>query len=109
MKREFWNSEISLPWLGIFVFLQAVRVWTLFTLGDRWTTRVIIVPGEARIMAGPYRFVRHPNYLVVIGEIATLPLVFGMPFYALIFSFANAVLLYFRIKAENAALAEAEA
>ncbi|MEM7463450.1 MAG: isoprenylcysteine carboxylmethyltransferase family protein [Pseudomonadota bacterium] len=104
-----WDSEISLPWLGVFVLLQAVRVWTLFTLGDRWTTRVIIVPGEARINAGPYRFFRHPNYLVVIGEIATLPLVFGMPLYALVFSIMNAILLYFRIMAENAALDEAEA
>lgn len=100
-----WNAPISMLWLGIFAVLQILRFWTLGTLGRRWTTRIIVVPGEKLVAAGPYRFLRHPNYVVVIGEIAVLPLCFGMPLYTLLFSAANAVILTIRIKAENAALA----
>lgn len=100
-----WSAPIHLGWLLIFAVLQFFRVWTLTTLGRRWTTRIIIVPGETLVSAGPYRFVRHPNYTIVIGEIAVLPLCFGMPLYALLFSIANALVLTVRIRAENAALA----
>ncbi|WP_307236278.1 DHA2 family efflux MFS transporter permease subunit [Pararhizobium capsulatum] len=100
-----WNAPVSLVWLGIFGGLQLFRFWTLATLGRRWTTRIIIVPGEQLRAAGPYRFLRHPNYVVVIGEIAVLPLCFGMPLYAMLFSIANAIILTIRIKAENIALA----
>ena len=71
------------------------------TLGERWTTRIIVVPGETLVARGPYRFVSHPNYLVVIGEIAVLPLVFGLWQVALIFSLLNAAILAIRIRAEN--------
>jgi methyltransferase len=83
-----------------------VRAWVLISLGRRWTTRIIIIPGEPLVRRGPYRFVAHPNYLVVIGEIAILPLCLGLPLYAIIFSIANALVLTIRIRAENAALAE---
>lgn len=99
-----WNQDVSFVWLSIFMILQILRFWTLTTLGRRWTTRIIIVPGERLVVAGPYRFMRHPNYVVVIGEIAVFPLCLGMPLYALIFSIANAIILTIRIKAENAAL-----
>lgn len=99
-----WNARVSFVWLGIFGVLQILRLWTLATLGRRWTTRIIVVPGEHLVAAGPYRFLRHPNYVVVIGEIAALPLCFNMPLYALLFSIANAIILTIRIKAENAAL-----
>ena len=69
---------------------QLGRVWVLATLGERWTTRIIVVPGETLVTSGPYRFVNHPNYLVVIGEIAVLPLVFGLWDVAIIFSLLNA-------------------
>jgi methyltransferase len=101
-----WNVPLHLGWVLIFAVLQFFRIWTLSTLGRRWTTRIIVVPGETLVSAGPYRFIRHPNYAVVIGEIAVLPLCFGMPFYALLFSIANALVLTVRIRAENAALAE---
>jgi methyltransferase len=84
--------------------IELGRVWVLRTLGHRWTTRIIVVPGEKLVAAGPYRFVNHPNYLVVIGEIAVLPLVFGLWQVALIFSLLNAVALTVRVRAENKAL-----
>jgi len=100
-----WPGTIG--WLLVFLVLQGLRAWTLATLGRRWTTRIIILPGAPLVANGPYRFVRHPNYLVVIGEIACLPLALRAPLIALAFSLANAAVLAIRIRAENAALAEA--
>src|SRR6478735_12347138 len=87
-----------------FVLLEAGRLWVLRTLGPRWTTRIIVVPREALVLQGPYRFVNHPNYLVVTGEIAVLPLVFGLWKTALVFSILNAAVLAVRITRENRAL-----
>ncbi|WP_310421367.1 isoprenylcysteine carboxylmethyltransferase family protein [Mycoplana sp. BE70] len=99
-----WNTPLHLEWLALFAGLQNLRLWTLSTLGRRWTTRIIVVPGERLVTAGPYRFLRHPNYVVVIGEIAVLPMCFGLSRYALLFSIANALMVTIRIRAENAAL-----
>jgi methyltransferase len=99
-----WNQPLNLLWLCVFLVLQALRAWVLSTLGRRWTTRIIVVPGESLVVSGPYRWISHPNYVVVIGEIATLPLALGLPLYALVFSLANLGLLWIRVKAENAAL-----
>ena len=77
----------------------------LATLGTRWTTRIIVVPGETLVARGPYRLLSHPNYAVVVGEIAVLPLCLGLPWYALVFSLANTAVLTIRIRAENRALA----
>jgi len=99
-----WSATINLGWLGVFLALQAGRFWVLATLGRRWTTRIIVVPGSPLIMTGPYRLFSHPNYLVVIGEIAVLPLCLGMPFYALGFSAANLAVLAIRVRAENMSL-----
>ena len=98
------GKPIHLPLLALFVLLQALRIWTLRALGDRWTTRIIIVPGETLVARGPYKYVRHPNYLVVIGEIAVLPLVFGLWQTALVFSVLNGIILWVRIRAEDKAL-----
>lgn len=98
------GRPISVAMLGLFAGLQALRIWTLRTLGDRWTTRIIVVPGERLVARGPYRFVSHPNYLVVIGEIAVLPLVFGLWWVAVAFTLLNAAVLAIRISAENRAL-----
>jgi methyltransferase len=98
------GRPVHLPLLVLFALLQVFRIWTLRTLGDRWTTRIIVVPGETLVARGPYRFVSHPNYLIVIGEIAVLPLVFGLIELALLFSALNLLVLSIRIRAENAAL-----
>ena len=91
--------------LAAYLALQGLRGWVFWTLGARWTTRIIVVPGETLVSAGPYRYLSHPNYAVVIGEIAVLPLVFDLPWIAAIFSVLNAVMLAIRIRAENRALA----
>ena len=99
-----WDQPVNLVWLAVFLVLQVLRVWVLATLGRRWTTRIIVLPGEQLVATGPYRWLTHPNYVVVIGEIAVLPLCLGLPWYALAFSLANAAVLTIRIRAENAAL-----
>jgi methyltransferase len=90
--------------LFAYVVLQCLRFWVMWTLGSRWTTRIIILPGQPLVSAGPYRFLPHPNYAVVAGEIALLPLVLGLPWLAAIFTVFNAVVLAIRIRAENRAL-----
>jgi methyltransferase len=99
------GRPVSLPPLALFGLVELGRIWVLATLGRRWTTRIIVVPGETLVVRGPYRFFRHPNYLVVALEIALLPLVYGLWVIALIFSLLNAAVLAVRIRAENAALA----
>ena len=104
----FWLSgQAVINWwlIGLFVILQALRLWILATLGSRWTTRVLVVPGEQLVATGPYRFVRHPNYLVVALEIFVLPLAFGFYAYALVGGLINLAILGFRISVENGALA----
>jgi len=98
------GRPISLGLLGLFVLVEVARVWVLQTLRGRWTTRIIVVPGERLVTRGPYKFVRHPNYAVVCAEIALLPLVFGLWQIALIFTLLNALVLTIRISAENRAL-----
>ena len=91
-------------WLGLFVLIEIARIWVLATLGRRWTTRIIVLPNSPLVRRGPYRFVNHPNYLVVMGEIAVLPLVFGLWRIALIFTLLNAAIIAIRIREENRAL-----
>ena len=86
-----------------------LRWWTLTTLGDRWTTRVMVVPGEDLVTTGPYRWLRHPNYLAVVMEIAAIPMVHLAWLTATVFSFANLVLLSKRIRVEERALDEVAA
>lgn len=95
----------SLGLLALFALLQLGRVWVIATLGERWTTRIIVKPGAPLVRSGPYRWLNHPNYAIVTAEIALLPLVFGLWRIALVFSLLNAAILWVRIRAENAALA----
>ena len=95
---------VSLPLLALFVLVEVGRFWVLSTLGKRWTTRIIVVPDETLVRRGPYRFVDHPNYAVVVAEIALLPLVFGLWRTAIVLSLLNAILLTVRIREENRAL-----
>jgi methyltransferase len=92
-------------WLVVFAVLQGARVWVIASLGPYWTTRIISLPGAPLVKSGPYRFVRHPNYLVVAGEILALPLVFGEIGVAIFFSLANAMMLFWRIRQEEVGLA----
>ena len=98
------GRAIDAFWLAMFVLLQIARIWVIATLGGRWTTRIIVAGDAPLVRRGPYRFVNHPNYWVVIGEIAALPLVFGLWRLALIFTFVNAAVLAVRIREENRAL-----
>ena len=101
-------APINRLWLAVFIVTEVLRIWVLWSLGERWTTRIIVVPGEKRVRRGPYRFLNHPNYLVVIIEIAVVPLMFGLIAFAVVFSALNAVVLMVRIPAEMRALVEAE-
>jgi isoprenylcysteine carboxyl methyltransferase (ICMT) family protein YpbQ len=92
-------------WLGLFAVLQVFRLWILASLGPYWTTRILTLPGAPLVQSGPYRFVRHPNYLIVVGEIASLPLAFGEVTIAIAFSILNAAVLALRISVEERALA----
>jgi methyltransferase len=98
--------ETIINWylLSAFVVLQVLRVWVLATLGPYWTTRIITKPGAPLVRRGPYRYVRHPNYLIVAGEIALLPLVFGEITVAVVFTILNGLVLALRIRQEDSAL-----
>lgn len=98
------GRPVNFVLLGIFILLQALRIWVLATLGRRWTTRIIVLPGAPLVTGGPFRFLRHPNYCVVVGEIAVLPLVFGLTWIAVLFTLLNAAMLWVRIGAESRVL-----
>jgi methyltransferase len=93
--------------LLVYLVLQGFRCWVMRTLGSRWTTRIIVLPEQPLVSAGPYRFLSHPNYAVVAAEIAVLPLVLGLPLLAAFFTVLNAAVLAIRIRSENRALAAA--
>ena len=91
------------PWFAIaYLAVQILRIWVMASLGRYWTARIIVVPHAPLVRKGPYRFIRHPNYLVVVLEIALLPLALGSWPLALGFSIVNAILLAWRIRTENA-------
>ena len=98
------KSMIDPFWLALFVITELTRIWTLAALGPRWTTRIIVLPDVPLVRRGPYRWLNHPNYWVVVAEIAIFPLVFGLWKIALIFSLLNGALLSIRIREENRAL-----
>jgi methyltransferase len=99
------DQDVDLLVLSLFVALQGVRLWILATLGPRWTTRIIVLPGAPLVTSGPYRYFSHPNYVVVAAEIALLPLALHLPWLALVFTALNAAALITRIRVEARALA----
>jgi methyltransferase len=99
-----FTQSISLLWLAIFAILQAFRVWILLSLGSRWTTRIIILE-EPLVVRGPFKYIRHPNYTLVVAEIIVAPMVLGLWWVAALFTILNAAMLYVRIGAEERALA----
>ena len=98
-------APVRWGWLAVFVLMQGLRVWTVASLGRFWTTRIITLPGQPLVRRGPYRYLRHPNYLIVVAEIVALPLAFGAWQVAGVFSGLNLMLLWHRIRVEEAALA----
>lgn len=98
------DRTVDLPLLAVFVALQVARLWVIVSLGRRWTTRVVVVPGETLVAAGPYRLLRHPNYLIVLTEIVVVPLALGLALFAAVFGALNAALLLHRVRVEEAAL-----
>jgi methyltransferase len=104
-----WARPTNWYLVAAYAAIQIARIWVLASLGERWTTRIIVLPGVPLIRSGAYRLFRHPNYIVIALEIALLPLCFGLLWYAVLFSVANAVLLFVRIRAEERALANGEA
>ena len=103
------DQPVNILALFGYLVLQGFRLWVMWTLGSRWTTRIIVLPGQPLVSAGPYRFLPHPNYAVVAGEIAVLPLVLGLLWLAAVFTVLNAAVLAIRIRAENRALAASRA
>ncbi|SNR26244.1 hypothetical protein EYF88_00595 [Paracoccus sediminis] len=98
-----WNNPVHWGWLAAFALLQAIRVWVLASLGSRWTTRIIVLD-EPLVMRGPYRWIAHPNYAVVVAEILVAPMVLGLWPVAAAFTVLNALVLKIRIDAESRAL-----
>ena len=105
VRRPEVPSTLAWSMLVLVVAAQVLRWWCIATLGSRWNTRVIVVPGLAPVRSGPYRWLSHPNYVAVVVEGVALPLVHASWVTALVFTLANAVLLTVRLRAENAALA----
>lgn len=103
------DRALDLPWLLAWLALQPVRLWVIASLGERWTTRLLVVPGAPLVTRGPYRWLRHPNYLIVLLEVPVLALACGEPALALAFGLANAAVLTLRIAVEDRALGRAAA
>jgi methyltransferase len=102
-----WNAAIIWPLMLLYIALQAFRIWILVTLGTRWTTRILTVPNETLVVKGPYKYVRHPNYLLVLLEVPLLPLAFGLSWFALFYGLLNIAMLAWRIRIEDQALKSA--
>jgi len=100
------QHKIQMTGLILFAVTQVLRFWTLASIGRWWTTRIISAPHFDRVKRGPYRFISHPNYLIVVLEIALVPIILGLPWVALVFSILNAILLRHRIGVESEILKE---
>ena len=99
------DQDVNLVAIALFIALQGLRLWILATLGPRWTTRIIVLPGEPLVTSGPYRYFAHPNYAVVVAEIGLLPLALHLALVAMIFTILNAAVLIIRIRVETRSLA----
>jgi methyltransferase len=101
-----WKSALIWPWIGGYVVMQFLRLWILSSLGARWTTRIIVID-EPLVRRGPYRFVRHPNYLLVAAELIVAAMALDLPIVALVFTVLNSIVLTIRIRSENTAWQQA--
>jgi len=101
---EYWFSgpkQIDPAFLVIYILLLSFKIWVLYSLGRYWNTKIFRVPGASPVMKGPYKLFKHPNYFVVVCEVAIIPLVFHLYYTAIVFSILNAVMLWVRLKVEN--------
>lgn len=106
LEGAFRKASTSRLALAIFLAVQPLRYWAILSLGRYWNTRILVVPGEKLVDKGPYKYLSHPNYVVVATEILTFPLIFGARITAFVFSILNTLLLFVRIKEEERALEE---
>ena len=97
-------TSFSLYFFSLYLILLIIKAWIVLSLGKFWNTKIYRIPNVALIKKGPYKYLKHPNYLIVILEIAVIPLVFHLYYTAIIFSILNAIMLSIRIKEENTAL-----
>jgi methyltransferase len=102
-----WNAVVIWPLLYLYIALQLFRIWILATLGSRWSTRILTVPNEELVVRGPYRLMRHPNYVLVLLEVPLLPLALGLNGFALLYGLLNIAMLAWRIRVEETALTPA--
>jgi methyltransferase len=102
-----WNASVIWPLMYVYIALQAFRIWILATLGSRWSTRILTIPNENLVVRGPYRFVRHPNYILVLLEVPLLPLALGLDGFALLYGLLNIAMLAWRMRVEETALSPA--
>ena len=105
-RSQGWSAAWPM-WLGLLLAAQLLRLWVIRSLGRCWNTRIIVVPGMKLVTQGPYRYIRHPNYLVVIVEMLTIPMLCGAHLTAAVFSLANILVLIQRIREEERALERA--
>ena len=103
-ERHLDFSVINYLFLVIFILLQIMRIWVLISLGKYWNTKILRIPDSELISKGPYRYFKHPNYIIVVCEIFVIPLIFDLYYTSVIFSVLNAVMLKVRIKEENKVL-----
>lgn len=99
-----YDESVAYGWLALFAILQVLRLWILGSLGSRWTTRIIIL-NEPLVVRGPFKYVSHPNYMLVVAEIIVAPMVLGLVWVAVLFTVLNAAMLWVRIGVEHRALA----
>jgi len=104
LRSDINIDNVSVVLIAVFIVLQALRVWVLSSLGKYWNTKILVVPNAQLVEKGPYKFIKHPNYIVVVLELIVLPLAFHLIITAALFSVLNAAVLYVRIKEENKAL-----
>jgi methyltransferase len=102
-----WSASVIWPLMIAYFALQAFRIWILATLRSRWSTRILTVPHETLVARGPYRFIRHPNYLLVLLEVPLLPLALGLNGFAVVYGLLNIAMLAWRIRVEERALTPA--
>jgi methyltransferase len=95
------KTGLNVIFLSLYIVLVALKIWTISSLGKYWNTKIFRIPGMAPVNKGPYKFLKHPNYIIVIGEIAVIPLIFNLYFTAVVFSILNAIVLNIRIKDED--------